>query len=141
MTDPEKKDLLEKFKSHGILYKDLSLSRRNIIIQEATGHTSRKYGELTVMIEQDAGIDPNTKNALYTLYVPLVACSAGDVPQTPDEFLWMKNEDIETWTREARRLNPQLFGLLDAQESQLDDLLSEQELSKKKPKRLRYKKS
>jgi hypothetical protein len=141
MKDTDKKALLERLESHGILCTDLSLSGKSIIVHEATGHTSRKFGELTFQIEQDVSIDENTKNALYSLYIPLVSCSDGDIPKTPDDFLWMKNADIETWTKEARKMNPQLFGLLDMQEKRLDKFLSEQELSKKKPKRSRSKKS
>jgi hypothetical protein len=141
MNQSDKKTLLEKLESNGVLYRDLSFSGRNIIVHETTGHTSRKFGELTMRIEQDASIDNNTKNALFTLYIPLVSCSDGDIPQTPDDFLWMKNEDIEAWTKEAREMNPKLFGLLDMQEERLDNYLSEQELSKKKPKPLKSKKS
>ncbi len=141
MNPSDKKAILEKLKSHSILYRDLSFSGRNIIVHETTGHDSRKFGELTVQIEQDAGIDKDTKNVLFTLYIPLVSCSDGDIPQTPDDFLWMKNEDIEAWTKEARKMSPRLFGLLDVQEERLDKYLSEQELSKKKPKPLKSKKS
>ena len=137
MDTSERKELLERLKKSGLLYESISLSGREIIVHEATGHTSRKIGAMSVELEGNADISNETKNALFTLYIPLVACSAGDVPEGHEEFFWMKNDDIETWLVAARKLNPKLFTLLDIQEERLGQLLTEEELAKKKPKRSR----
>lgn len=135
MKEAAKKSLLEKLESNHLLYKVFDFSGRIIIVHEATGHSSRKFGELSIKTEQDESLAEETKTALFSLYIPLMSCSEGDLPQTPDDFFWMKNEDIETWTREARTMNPQLFGLLDLQEKRLDQFLSDSDRAKKKKRR------
>ena len=135
MLKKEKQELLERLNQSGLLYEELTLSGREIIIHEATGHSARKIGEMSIAIEGDKGISEDVKNALFTLFIPLSACSAGDLPQTSEDFFWMKNDDIEEWTKKARAMNPQFFALLDLQEKRLNQYLSESELSKKKKSR------
>ena len=120
VKDPSKKELLEKLEAHGLFYKVLNLSGREIIIFESTGHSSRRIGAMIAEIETDASLDEGAKNALATLYVPLMACSMCDVPVSYDDFFWMKNEDIEEWTREMRAVNSKIFALLDEQEKRLN---------------------
>jgi hypothetical protein len=135
MKPAEKKALLERLEGNGLLYKILPLSRREIIVHEATGHTARKMGELSMEIESDKSLNEAQKDALFSLYIPLMSCSAGDLPKDYDDFLWMKNEDIEEWTKQAREMNPNLFSILDFHEKHLQTYLSEQEIQKKKRKR------
>jgi hypothetical protein len=135
MNPSDKKALLEKLEANHLIYKELSFSGRTIIIHETTGHSSRRLGAMSVQLEQDTSVGEDEKNALFTLYIPLMVCSAGDLPQSYDDFFWMKNSDIEEWTQAARKMNPQLFSLLDFQEKRLDKYMSDQELSKKKKRR------
>lgn len=144
-----KKELLERLTANGLLYEELNLSGREIIIHEVTGHSSRKIGMISMQIEHDTKLDENLKNALFTLYVPLVACSEGDLPESYDSFFWMKDSDIEIWTKHARLMNPKIFLLLDEQEKRLESYISEierkkkadQEIEKKKKKRTTSKRS
>lgn len=135
MNADVKKALLEKLTAHGLIHEVLDLSGREIVIFESTGHSSRKIGAMIVDIETDATLDESAKNALATLYVPLMACSEGDVPENYDSFFWMKNEDIELWTSRMRAMNPKIFALLDEQEKMLTHFLhsiSEEEREEKK---------
>lgn len=130
-----KQEILERLEAHGLLYKVLGLSGREIVIFESTGHSSRKIGALQAAIEMDTELDEGMKDALSTLYVPLMACSEGDVPENYDAFFWMKDGDIEEWTREMRAINPKIFALLDEQEKKLSLFLhplSQKELEEKK---------
>ncbi len=135
MNADVKKALLEKLTAHGLFHEVLDLSGREIVIFESTGHSSRKIGAMQAAIEIDTELDEGMKDALSTLYVPLMACSEGDVPESYDAFLWMKNEDIELWTSRMRALNPKIFVLLDEQERKLNLFLhpiSEEKREEKK---------
>lgn len=143
MQDQVKTDILDRLNKAGLLFETINLSGvyKEVIVHEATGHTSRKIGQMAVEFESDASIDEATKNAIFTLYIPLLACSEGDLPKSPSDFFDMKEADIEKWTVTARKLNPQIFGLLDIQEKRLKAFLSDEEKAKKKPKPLKSKKS
>jgi len=146
MQKQDKEILFERLKKSGLFHKTLSLSGREIVIHETTGHSSRKRGALAMQIEQDESLSEDVKNSLATLYVPLMSCSEGDVPESYDDFFWMKDADIETWVREARQINPPIFALLDAQEERLKIFMSslqeqEAETEKKSVKRKRSRRS
>lgn len=142
MDASQKQELLDRLKTSGLLFEVLNLSGKEIIVHEATGHTSRRIGVLSHEIESSTDVSESVKNSLFTLYIPLVACSEGDVPSNPDDFFWMKNEDIEEWLRVARKINPKIFALLDLQEKQIEAImLTEAQLAKKKRKRTKSKAS
>jgi hypothetical protein len=137
MKPADKKALLEKLESFGLQYKALSLTKREIVVHESNGHTAAHLNELFSRYIADETLTPQKKNGLLTVYAPLAACSAGDVPNE-DDFYWMKDADVETWVREARALNPHLFARLSEQEQLLSEM-SEEELAKKKKSRRRSK--
>lgn len=132
MDTIKKEELLERLNANHLHYEVLDLSGREIIVHEATGHTSRKIGEKSYEVESDPAISESVKNTLFTLLIPLTACSEGDIPKDTDEFFWMKDADIESWTRCARKINPQLFLLLDDQEKRLEQFLATPATKEKK---------
>jgi len=138
MQASEKQTLLERLKESHLLFEEFNLSGRIIIIHETTGHTSRRIGEMVVAIEGDPDLSEGIKDSLFTLYIPCMACSEGDLPKSYDEFLWLKSEDIEQWVKKARKMNPKIFSLLE-QERRLTVYLDRQEQAKKKSRNTRTK--
>lgn len=141
MIEEKRKEILERLEKAGLLFESIHLSGiyKEIVVHEVTGHSARLIGQLSIEIGTDDSLSEDVKDALFALYIPLTACSQGDVPDCGKEqgyqnFFDMKDSDIETWTRTARKLNPQIFNLLDLQEAALSKYLTAEELAKKKPK-------
>lgn len=104
--------------------------QRTILIMESCGLLSFRFGSLNSQIRlRDAD---EMSNALEKLYVPLAACSFGDVP-TADEFMALPPQDIAIWTQEARVINPEYFEWLSAAEKVVE-ALNEESLKKKEKK-------
>jgi hypothetical protein len=103
---------------------------RKLLIMESCGLLSFRRGNL----KAEVGLRPadSSSFALEKLYVPLAACSFGDVP-TADEFLALPDADIDIWINEARQINPQYFEWLDAAQKVIAEL-NEDRLKKKEKK-------
>jgi hypothetical protein len=103
---------------------------RKLLIMESCGLLSFRFGAINadLRLREKDGMT----QALEKVYVPLAACSFGDVP-TADEFLAMPSSDISVWTSEAREINPSFFEWLNAAEK-IVEKLNEEDLKKKEKK-------
>ena len=103
---------------------------RKMLIMESCGLLSFRRGNLKAEVSMRPA--DSSSFALEKLYVPLAACSFGDVP-TADEFLALPDADIDIWINDARQINPQYFEWLDAAQKSVEKL-NEETLKKKEKK-------
>ena len=103
---------------------------RSMLVMESCGLLSFRRGNLKA--EMRLRPADGASIALERLYVPLAACSFGDVP-TAEEFLALPDADIDIWINEARQVNPEYFEWLDAAEK-IVEKLNEEQLKKKEEK-------
>lgn len=59
-------------------------------------------------------------SVLVNVYSGVAACSSGDVPSA-DEFLLMREADVEAWIDAAKKLNPRWFAWMDDVEASLTE--------------------
>lgn len=116
----------------GLLTEHLELSGRQITVSEATYLMGIKRGLLIDdILGEQSQVNGNgnghvEQNVLTSIYAPLAACSSGDIP-SKDEFLAMREVEIEEWLRVARKLNPHWFRWMD----EVEKALTEDDLKKK----------
>lgn len=73
-------------------------------------------------------------NMLMNLWAPVTSCSEGDVP-TIEQFLNLREADIEFWVNEAREVNPHWFTWLDAIEKAAENAAKKKTAQAKKDKK------
>lgn len=123
--------------SNGLITKAINLSGRHIVVSEATYLMGIQRGTIIgdILESTDDG-DHIVQNVLTSIYAPLAACSSGDVP-TKEEFLSMREADIEEWLSVGRKLNSHWFSWMDELEKSLTEQEKKAELQKKAEKPLR----
>lgn len=104
----------------------LDLSGRKIEVKEATGLASIQRSRMFEELSATPHPDEYVQAFLLNVYVNLACCSNGDIPKGIDEFLDMRESDIEKWTVAARKLNPHWFAWLDNAEKIIGELSQEQ---------------
>jgi len=102
----------------GIFTIKLQLGNRKILVREATYLDSFRRGKLIGESLSDEAPDEGTEeaiveNVIVNLWCSLTACSEGDLP-SKDEFLAMREKDINFWVQAARELNEDWFGWLNS---------------------------
>jgi hypothetical protein len=131
---------------YGLVQVTIQLRKRVITVTESNYFSSFRQGNLFTVLDKEFndndGEDSSKtteqivqENLLFNVWVPLVSCSAGDVP-TKDEFLWMSEIDIQFWVETARELGIK-FPWLDALEQAVTE--AGKEAQKKVGKRTRSK--
>jgi hypothetical protein len=104
----------------------LDLSGRKIVVSEATYlmgiERGRIIGDMTIASARQEDGASAKNSVLVNVYSGVAACSSGDLP-TQDEFILMRESDVEDWIASAKRLNPRWFSWMD----DLDEALSEAE--------------
>jgi len=104
--------------SNGLKTKKLNLSGREIVVSEATYLMGIQRGIAISEVMENPDDSDIIQNVLLNVYVNLKACSEGDIP-TRDEFLNMREPDVEAWIRASRDLNPEWFWFLTEAEKAL----------------------
>lgn len=116
-----------------LLVEVVELKDRRIEVKEASGLMSIRRSRMFDEIASHPDPDDYVQAFLLNVYVNLVCCSFGDLPKDTDEFLSMKEADIEAWTAVARKVNPHWFGWLDNAERLIGEM-SKDEIDKLTPK-------
>lgn len=115
----------------GLLVEEISLSGRLIIVSEANGYMGVQRGTIIAKLQNSPVDDPYLQRYLEEVYAPLVSCSSGDVPKTPNEFMSLRETDIEAWIQVAKKYNPAWFEWLTIAEEELRKALTPETKKKK----------
>lgn len=106
-----------------LLTENIDLSGRKIMVSEATYLMGIERGRIIGLMTAATAESPNEiqSSVLINVYSGLAACSTGDVP-TADDFLQMRDSDVQKWIDAARRLNGHWFEWMGEAEEALTDV-------------------
>lgn len=125
----------------GLVKNEHVFGSRHVTVSEASGLMGVMRGKYILELQEITDRDPYVQRYLEEIYAPLKACSTGDIPNSPEDFLSMKEEDIENWISSARALNPHWFVWLEAAEKIILEAMTDEQKKKKSKTRSRSKKS